>query len=299
MNFDELVWTDHPANPLIEPPWPEWMIADPTVLLPSESPDGLWHLFANSVWGIHHHTSDDGIVWKRGRRLFPGIRAFVIKYEGSYYLFNEVFLRPFETGIVVRKSDDLDIWSEPKAALRPSRPWHGGTLRACSCPCVVPRKGEFLLFYSAGVVFLKDCLFFEPKYIGVARSACIEGPYEADEAPAISPDPHHPHRNFGAGAIKVVADEQHDVLWGFNNGIYTDLKGRSRSAIMILKSGDGSHWIQARDEPILKPAPGWKRALVYALDIKADGDRAYLYYNARDGWFIGAERIGLAIGGKP
>ncbi len=298
MNFDELTWSDHPANPLIEPPWPEWMIADPTVLLPSESPDGKWHLFANSVWGIHHHTSEDGISWARGKRLFPGIRSFVIKHTGAYYIFNEVFLKPFETGIVVRRSEDLETWSEPKVALPVSRAWHKGILNACSCPCVVPHGDGFMMFYSASVILLPDCLFFEPKYIGVARASNIEGPYEPDETPAISPDMHNPLRNFGAGAIKVVFDEQTGTFWGFNNGIYKDERGRSRSSIMILKSGDGTHWMQAVEEPILKPEPGWKKALVYALDIKIDGDRAYLYYNARDGWFIGSERIGLAIGRK-
>jgi len=298
MNYGELVWTDHPSNPLIEPPRPEWMIADPTVLLPSESPDGRWHLLANSIWGIHHHTSDDGVEWQRGKRLFPGIRPFITKYESKYYVFNETFLKPFVTGIVARESEDLSEWSEPKIILRPSRPWHGDYFRACGNPCVIRRGGEFILFYSAGVVFLKDCGFFEPRYIGIARAAGITDPYASDPQPVFSPDPDHPYRNFGAGAIKVVADEQNGVLWGFNNGIYRDEKGRSRSAIMLLKSEDGENWEQVRDEPIVKPEPGWKRALVYALDIKCDGDRAYLYYNARDGWFIGSERIGLAIGMK-
>jgi hypothetical protein len=67
---------------------------------------------------------------------------------------------------------------------------------------------------------------------------------------------------------------------------------------MLLKSDNGTDWTQVHEEPIIKPEPGWKRALVYALDIKYDDDRAYLYYNARDGWFIGSERIGLSIGKK-
>jgi beta-xylosidase len=299
MNFAELNWTDHPSNPLIEPPRPEWMIADPAVLMPSESPDGRWHLLANSVWGIHHHTSDDGIIWQRGKRLFPGIRSFILKQDGKYFVFNETFIKPFVTAIVMRESEDLIEWSKPQTVLEPSLSWHKGIYNACGNPCVVPYKGEFLLFYSASVIFLKDCCFFEPRYIGVARSASISGPYTPDASPIFSPEPEHPYRNFGAGAIKVVADEQNDVMWGFNNGIYHDEKGSSRSAIMLLRSNDIENWTQVHKEPILKPEPGWKRALVYALDIKYDADRAYMYYNARDGWFIGSERIGLSIGQKP
>jgi beta-xylosidase len=272
------------------------MIADPTVLLPSESPDGRWHLLANSIWGIHHFTSGDGIAWHRGKRLFPGIRPFITKHESRYYVFNETFIKPFVTGIVMRDSENLAEWSDPLTVLEPSRKWHGDLFRTCGNPCVIRREGEFVLYYSANVIFLKDCGFFEPRHIGIARSATITGPYEPDPDPIFSPESGHPYRNFGAGAIKVVSDEQTGALWGFNNGIYHDEKGRSRSAIMLLKSDDGTNWTQVHEEPIIKPEPGWKRALVYALDIKCDADRAYLYYNARDGWFIGSERIGLAIG---
>jgi len=296
MNFEELKWADHPANPLIEPPRPEWMIADPTVLMPAEAPDGRWHMLANSVWGIHHFTSNDGVAWERGKRLFPGIRAFITKHDGEYYVFNETFLRPMTTGIVLRRSRDLIEWSAPETIIEPHLPWHGRLWRTCGNPCAVFWKGEWLLFYSANVIVLTDCGFFEPKYIGVARGACLGGPFTPDAEPIFSPDPSHPLRNFGAGAIKVVPDEGRGILWGFNNGIYRDRRRRSRSAIMLLKSEDGMNWTQVGDEPIIKPEPGWKRALVYALDVKHDADRAYIYYNARDGWFIGSERIGLAIG---
>ncbi len=54
---------DYPGNPLIEPHWPAWIIADPTVLPPELTPDGRWHLFANGLRGIDHFTSADGFAW--------------------------------------------------------------------------------------------------------------------------------------------------------------------------------------------------------------------------------------------
>jgi hypothetical protein len=56
MLFDNLPleWIDHPDNPLISPPWPEFLIADPSVVTPDISPDDQWHLFAHSLIGIHH-----------------------------------------------------------------------------------------------------------------------------------------------------------------------------------------------------------------------------------------------------
>ncbi len=301
MNFEKVVWNDYPGNPLIEPRWPEWMIADPTVLTPDDSPDGRWHLFANSLLGVHHFAGRDGVEWKYLRKVGPmGMRPFVRRHGGVYFLFYEKFdPPPFRSNIVVRRSDDLKKWSDEKTALSGSLPWHkSGIFKTRGNPCAVLWKDEYLLFYSAGVVFLKDCMFFEPRHIGVARAASIEGPYVPDAEPIISPGPAGEFHNLGAGAIKVVADEENGVLWGFNNGIYIDAENKSRSAILLIKSTDGVAWTPVGGgRPILKPeAGGWKRALVYALDVRLIGNEAYLYYNARDGWFIGKERIGLAIG---
>ena len=38
----------------------------------------------------------------------------------------------------------------------------------------------------------------------------------------------------------------------------------------------------------------YEKALVYALDVRRVGDQYWMYFNARDGWFLGKERIGLA-----
>jgi hypothetical protein len=92
-----------------------------------------------------------------------------------------------------------------------------------------------------------------------------------------------------------------NFLWGFNNGIYRDQEGRSRSSIGIFKSADGINWDWASDGPVVFPeGEGWKKALVYAMDPKLISDKELLlYFNSRSGWFIGAERIGLATGRLP
>ena len=104
-----------------------------------------------------------------------------------------------------------------------------------------------------------------------------------------------PYRNRGAGAIKVIYDKDRGLFYGFNNGIYLDGEGRTRSAILLLSSKDGLSWDYAWPEPIVAPeGDGWKRALVYQLDVKRVGDEMWMYYNARSGWRFGKERIGLA-----
>ncbi len=70
-----LEWKEHEGNPLIAPLFPSPIIADPTFLPPQETPDGLWHLFAHSMLGIHHFTSRDGLEWdilEREPMLKPG-----------------------------------------------------------------------------------------------------------------------------------------------------------------------------------------------------------------------------------
>jgi len=79
----------------------------------------------------------------------------------------------------------------------------------------------------------------------------------------------------------------------FNNGIYRDAQNKSRSAIFLWHTVDGFTWEQ-KTEAIIAPEPGWKNAFVYAFDCVAHDGQFRLYYNARDGWFKGSERIGLA-----
>ncbi|MDD5747742.1 MAG: glycosyl hydrolase family 43 [Actinomycetota bacterium] len=296
---------DHPGNPLLSAPFPGFLLADPTILLPGESPDGFWHLFANTLTGIHHFAGEDGIHWRRIGKLFPGIRPFIFKEKENYYLFYEQSLVPvINSRIVMRSTKDLKKWSKPRVILVPSLDWERGgfLLRTCGNPCVVrdQKIGLFRLYYSANLVFLPDIGFCEPLFIGMAESPKLEGPYIKREEPLISPSKENPYRNRGAGAIKVMFDEKQKTYYGFNNGIYTDKNGKSRSAIILLSSTDGVTWNELLPSPVIRPeGNGWKKALVYQLDVKKVGDEIWIWYNARSQWRFGIERIGLAISGAP
>ncbi|RJO65071.1 MAG: glycosyl hydrolase family 43 [Myxococcales bacterium] len=299
MNLETLTWTDHPENPLIEPSKPDWMIADPSVVTPADSPDGRWHLFANGIiLGIQHFASDDGVHWTReGKRLFLGIRPYLFKENDVFFLFYEKGASLNRSVIAVRKSRDLKAWSEPVTVLEPSLAWEGKGLRTNGNPCLVKHQDRYRLYFSAGWVFLKDCLFLEPKYIGVAEADAIDGPYRKHPDFLIGPS-HDPFfRNLGAGSMKVIPPDEDGTWYAFNNGIYKDAAGKSRSEIHLLKSEDGYAWRVVSKQPLLAPTDsGWKRALVYAMHVVNYGGEWRMYYNARDGWFIGKERIGLAVG---
>lgn len=295
-----LRFVEHAGNPLIAPPWPTPILADPTFLTPDETPDGQWHLFAHSLLGIHHYESADALLWRRSDAapIRWAIRPFVRATPRGYLLFYERVLGLFpamHSRLEVRRSDDLKSWSEPAVMLAPSLAWHrhGGRRGTVGNPCVVQDRDRWVLYYSGGMSFLPDCGFHEPRHIGRALAPHPTGPWVPDAEPLLSPDPVDPWMNLGAGSMKVV--RARDGWVAFQNGIYRDAcTGRTGSAIRRLVSSDGVNFSKHDVEPIIAPGDGWQRSHVYALDVRRHAGRWYLYYNARDGWRVGTERIGLA-----
>jgi hypothetical protein len=118
-----LTFVEHPHNPLIRPPFPSPILADPTFVPPGESPDGHWHLFAHSLFGIHHYTSVDGLHWQRHERICGNaLRACLLHHGEDYFLFYEKcrLMLPILPGqswashIEVRHSKDLWHFGEPR-----------------------------------------------------------------------------------------------------------------------------------------------------------------------------------------
>jgi hypothetical protein len=364
-----LRWEDG-GQPLIEPPRFSPVVADPTFLFPEESPDGTWALFAHSAWGVHRHSSSDGVAWKdHGLVVRNAMRPFIRKLEpGSaedgqarYILLYEKypplalpltalpFKRPWRSVLAMQESSDLRMWSTPRTVLEPTLSWmRDATLgQAVSNPCLVeyhaaappavPQSDSpadpaaiaqaWRLYFSAGLAYIEDCGFNEPKYIGVATGPGPVGPFAPLPDPLLGPGlasgsqvehgagpgtgtaiDQNTCPELGAGSMKVIRLD--DGWLGLQNRIYRDdsgEEGRSRSAIFVLRSEDGLSWRPAMDLPLIAPAPGngWKSSHVYACDCRfreADG-RWYLYFNARDGWSIseGRERIGrvMSIQGPP
>jgi hypothetical protein len=290
-------WEDHPSNPLIGPRWWTWLVGDPVVLAPRETPDRSWSLFANSLWGIYRYVSRDGVRWKcRGCVIRNAIRPWLLKVENTYILYYQTFRNVCRRSRIACKiSGDLRRWYRLRNILRTTLAWEGAHL---SNPCVLPRDNTYWLYYSANGVFLEDMGFCEPKYISVAFSDSPFGPFRKWGKPLLGTDPNHPWRNRGAGAIKVYPNLLPGRLTGFNNGIFRTAGGKSASAILLLRSRDGLTWEEYPKNPIIAPTdpmPGWKQAHVYQMDVKRVGDELWMWYNGRDGWRIGQERIGLSI----
>ncbi|HDN97775.1 MAG TPA: glycosyl hydrolase family 43 [bacterium] len=286
-------WVDFPQNPLIEPP-NGYVIGDPYIILPGEY-DNYWHLFASGKGIIYRFISEDGIKWRIEKIIesFGDWVGFVYlhKENGKWYIFYAKADKNSSMVICGRESEDLENWSDENVILKPELEWEmEGKRIQVRNPCLIKTGNIYRLYYSAGTIWLDDCGYEEPKYISFAESENIFGPYRKYGEPIIKPDGNVFYRNFGAGALKVFILEGKFI--GLNNGLYRDENGRSRSAISLMVSEDGIKWIDFPFNPIISPKDGWKKALVYQLDMVDYNGRKIIYYNARDGWREGKERIG-------
>lgn len=297
-------WVEHPQNPLVQPADGDWLIGDPTILLPEEAPDGQWHMFAYGFLGIHHLTSPDGITWEMLADTYFGlgvVRPFVYRdataAEPLYYMFVEKYDGMTASATFWSRSADLVTWTDLQILLSPELEWESTPNPTLGNPCLMYREDTrtYWMYYSASNVFIPECNFYEPRHIGVATADSILGPYHKVQEPLISPDESNPLRNMGAGSIKLLDEKVGGKFIALTNGIYRDADGNSRSAIEVMSSSDGLEWEYVCDGAVVAPSgEGWKKAFVYAFDTVRVGDEIRMYFNARDEWADGVERIGLA-----
>lgn len=313
-------WRDLPSNPVVNFVAGDGVrtaVGDPTVLTPGQF-DEQWHLFCHGFPCdtyfpyLFHFTSDDGEKWSLLRKQPMNVNpTYLFRDRSKWILYFSVslFMEPgarekYGASNIVRAiwSDDLEHWSKPIDVQLPTLDWereHSLYMPDCvqlRNPCMIRLpNGRYRLYYSAGTVKLHDCGYEEPKYISFAEGPTPFGPFEKYGQPIIVPDPKLPHRNYGAGAIKVFGCG--DGYLGLYNSIYVDEKGCSRSAINLIVSDDGIRWTEADYNPIILPTDdgGWKSTLVYQLDLVRSGDELRLYYNSRCGTSDGVETIGCSV----
>jgi len=298
--WESFRWRDMPENPLISPlsgALIKGVVGDPQILLPGEA-DERWHLFA---WnnadrpGFSHFTSRNARQWDFEYNLVWDSGPFYVTNDGGRWLVYYTRYEPGRTTICVRSSEDLALWSDPETVLQPELDWEreGKKIQVRNPDLCMLEDGKFRLYYSAGTVWMDDMGFEEPKYIGVAESDNPFGPFRKRKDPIIGPDKKNPHRNHGAGALKIY--RYGEYFLGILNGIYLDDHDRSRSALNVLLSRDGIDWTEAPYNPFLAPGTGWKKALVYQLDLRYYQGKLYLFYNARDRWLDGRECVGASV----
>lgn len=296
-------WREIAANPVVDKvrdfDSARDAYGDPQVLLPGQY-DNQWHIFfhgfvQNAGQWFHHMVSDDGIIWKLKKKWQSEMgQSFIYKHKDEFLFYSSCYLSG--SGKVVIKvfhTKDFEHFDDPITVIQPELEWElEGPYKQVRNPCMIKLpNNRYRLYYCGGVVFLDDLGYEEPKYISYAESDDPYGPFNKYGIPIISPNPSIFHRTLGSGAIKVF--EYGDNYIGFYNGIHKDLEGRSTSSISMLLSEDGVNWIEAPYNPIISPDKGWKKAIVYQLDLVQWQDRMRIYFNARDEWRDGIEKIGM------
>ena len=294
-------------NPVIRNPLNSFVVADPSVLTPDKSNDGKWHLFCHTFFGVYRYDSEDGVNFRKIKRIVPRAMRPNINYiDGKYYLFYErtqtllknaltVIGAKWKSEIFVTKSDDLENWSKPKLVIGKSRPFeedeHGQSI---SNPFLLEKEDGYRLYYSCGQTFIKDCGFCEPTHISFAESENIDKDYISQAEPIISPDKNIEYLNLCSGCLKVY--QLSDCYIGLQNGIFQK-DGKSHSAIMLLRSDDGEKFEFVR--PFLVPQMcgknDWMTQFVYASHLVYYNGMLRLYFNARNvaDMFKGRECIGI------
>lgn len=293
--------------PVLRPFGGSFVVADPSLLLPEETPDGKWRLFFHTTFGVWEAVSDDGVAFTKGKKLLPrAMRPNINCIDGLYVLFfertrplffnalNLVGAAGWKSEIYAIESNDLISWSEPKPVLSHTMPFEESKQGVSLSNPFFLRVGSVnRLYYSCGLTFIRDCGFCEPTYVSYAESEDVLSGYRAASAPILSPDRDDPYLNLCSGCLKVC--RLGDGYIGIQNGIF-EKDGKSASAILLLSSEDG---LRFRFEKTLvepKYDGSWMGQFVYASHLVRCGDTLRLYFNARNvaNPLFGRECIGFA-----
>ena len=311
INFEQLnnaQFEIYERNPVITHGAGSPIVADPSVLTPDLTPDGKWHLFAHTLFGVYDFLSDDGIDFPVRRKILSRAMRPCAAFEGGvYYIFYErlqpaparaagLFGGKWKSEIFVVESRDLVNYSSPRSVLRFDKDFErAGRGYSLSNPFLLADGDKFRLYYSAGLTYVPDCGFSEPTYICLAQSDSPAECYVKLDEPVMSPSGKGGGSDLGCGCVKVY--RLADCYAALQNGIYSE-GGRSRSAIRLLRSDDGVHFEFAKVllRPRVVDGNEWMAQFVYASHLVRYGDELRLYFNARNtaNMLAGRENIGFA-----
>ena len=293
--------------PVLRPFGGSFVVADPSLLLPTETPDGKWHLFFHTTFGIREAVSDDGVAFTKGKKLLSrAMRPNINFIDGRYVLFfertrplgfnalNLIGAAKWNSEIFAIESRDLNEWSAPKPVLRHTRHFEESACGiSLSNPYLLRVGNVNRLYYSCGLTFIRDCGFCEPTYVSYAESDDLLSGYRSAPDPILSPDRNDPFLNLCSGCLKVY--RLRDCFIGIQNGIF-EKDGKSASAILLLSSDDGLCF--RFEKTLIEPRydKSWMSQFVYASHLVRSGDVLRLYFNARNtaNPLLGRECIGFA-----
>lgn len=307
-------WYVYSDEPVQESPWYKPRLSDPFILMPEESPDKLWHLFAHTWMGIEHFVSSSGFDWKEaGRVVWRGHYPYIFQLDGTYYLLYETHDRDLRrkrkggissrsSRLMITSSSDLRLWSQPRLLLDSGNIPFSADFSSpdVSRPQLIMWQGTFRLYFEASRITLQDSGQKCAYYFGFAESDRIEGPYQVHPRPILEGDPDGEWANMALGAVRIIpcCDGIAAIESAFR---YDDVLRRTRSALLLLTSEDGIHF---GGERLLMDSPedGWAGGYITSSSAnwREDEGSWYCYFSAncrsRHRLIPGRESLGLLLG---
>ncbi len=309
--FSRLSWYPFSEEPVIGGSWNLLRVGEPVFLFPEESPDGRWHLFAQSFLGIEHFSSENGISWQTEKLVvFRGRTPSLFFEDGMWYLLYEErsssFRRRFgraksRSEIKVIASEDLVSFGAPVTLLEAD----ALGVDLLSSPQLLNASGEYRLYYGVGERSLLKTRQRPNKALAVAIATAALGPYIPydDGKPILRADADSKHRSMATGRVRIIPLDTGFValesayFWNTSSGTVA-------STLIQLESEDGLSWSESTRAPILTPPKeGWASSFLLSCDVRYKESEAcwYCYYsaNSRRYRFFKQEAIGLLLGKQP
>ncbi len=292
-------------------------LCDPSYILPEESPDGLWHMFAHTWVGLEHLTSTSGLEWKRQHIIvMRGHSPFIFREGSIYYLFYETHSRTTlnknkdsylkSSRIMVTTSTDLQLWSEPKLVLDSTKitraQYKDGNVRI-SRPQIIEKGGVYRLYFGAGETRMYDTGQKATARLMYAESDFLDHDYRVNPEPILDIDGDDEYRNLAVGSVHIV--QCSDGVAAFEC-VYAYDKKRNKSTtnILLLTSTDG---VDFKFNKVIQPTPesGWASRYITSLDVRyKESEKSwYCYYSAngiKKYWIFSRvkESLGLLLGAE-
>ncbi len=321
--FDELEhlsWFPFSDEPIIVSSPIQWSLSNPAVLFPEEAPDDKWHLFAHSILGIHHYTSDSGLSWVHQKLLISGGRCpSLFEEDGTFHLIYEQRGRIIplltkkgrmsldemqkESHIELISSTDLYIWSRPRHLISGNDIAQASlsSTGLLSHPQVMATDHGYRLYLGVSSVSEDRQV---ARYMVSAVAPQLLGPYHQERKEAlIESSGNEYYRSLGAGQVSVYCNA--DSCKALETSLFFDENRNAvSSAIIILDSDDGLSFTYQDHQPILVPSEkGWASCQIRTATMKYKWDEKcwYCFFSASSpGKFFGErESIGLLIGKDP
>lgn len=314
-SLTDAVWSSYSEEPVWQSPFWESRLCAPCVVMPEDSGDGTWHLFAHTWLGIVHYISSSGFDWRRLglvalRGHYPSLyrekNTWYLVYEnheGDYQNRKRLDRRKTISRICLMTSSDLRIWSKPQVILSASDVPYAGdySVPRLAHPQLISWDGGYRLYFTAGEVRIYDTWQKASAMLSYASSSFPTADWVVRGEPVMRIDPDGDFGNLALGSFSFVVFP--DTLMAFQCSFYFDQKERrSRSAILLLSSPDGESF--SLEKVLMKsPSTGWASRCFTScsVSLRAQENTWYCYYSANgrnEKWahLPVREKLGLLIG---